>query len=83
MISGVLDEHEQSLTDVCSISMFISDMSQYGELNDIYCERLNHVNPPTRACVQVPLPTNCPVIMQAVSWKLPQSMVVGDSTIER
>lgn len=82
-ISDVLDEHKQSLTDVCSISMFISDMSQYAALNAIYCERLNHVNPPTRACVQVPLPTNCPVILQALSWKRPDLMAVGDLVIER
>lgn len=63
--------------------MFISDMSQYAELNKIYCERLNHVNPPTRACVQVPLPTNCPVIVEALSWKHSQAMSVGDLVIER
>ncbi|KAI4462631.1 hypothetical protein MML48_4g00020204 [Holotrichia oblita] len=31
-------------------------------------EVLNHVNPPTRACVEVPLPSNCPVILEAISW---------------
>lgn len=58
-------------------------MSRYAELNNVYCERLNHVNPPTRACVQVPLPTNCPVIMEALSWKQPHSMAVGDLVIDR
>lgn len=56
------------LSDVCSISMFISDMSQYSQLNKIYCEKMNHVNPPSRACVQAPLPKNCPVILEAIAW---------------
>lgn len=83
LISGILDEHEQSVMDLCSISMFVSDMLQYAKLNEIYCKRLPSVNPATRACVQVPLPTNCPVILQALSWKRTQQPISGDLIIER
>lgn len=43
-------------------------MTQFAELNRLYSEVLNHVNPPTRACVEVPLPNNCPVVLEAISW---------------
>ncbi|GJQ85039.1 hypothetical protein Trydic_g4994, partial [Trypoxylus dichotomus] len=59
---------DQRLEDICCISLYVSDMSQFAELNRLYNEVLNHVNPPSRACVQVPLPANCPVILEAVSW---------------
>lgn len=58
-------------------------MSQYAELNKAYCEILNHTNPPTRACVQVPLPPQLPVILEALSWRLAPEKTIGDSPIER
>lgn len=82
--SGELMLHGQKLEDICSISMFISDMSQYSDLNRLYCEVLNHVNPPSRACVQVPLPSNCPVILEALSWNANTVVnATGDLQIER
>lgn len=76
----ILSDHGHELQDVCAINMFISDMSLYVDLNKAYCEMLNHVNPPTRACVQVPLPSNCPVIVEALSWS---NVAVGDLAVER
>lgn len=62
--------------------MFVSNMSLYAELNKAYCEMLSHVNPPSRACVEVPLPDKCPVILEALSWN--QAMApVGDQVIDR
>nr|XP_022904819.1 diphthine--ammonia ligase [Onthophagus taurus]XP_022904820.1 diphthine--ammonia ligase [Onthophagus taurus] len=78
-----LNNHSQSLKDVCTISLYISDMSQFATINSVYVEVLNFPNPPTRACVQVPLPKNCPVIIEAISWNGKESGMMGDQLQER
>ncbi|EFA02050.1 uncharacterized protein LOC663632 [Tribolium castaneum] len=79
-LKSILGQHDQTVQDVCSLVMFISDMSRYAELNQVYCETFNHVNPPSRACVEVP---SCfPVILTALSWKEPHNQA-GDFPLER
>ncbi|XP_050307729.1 uncharacterized protein LOC126744389 isoform X1 [Anthonomus grandis grandis] len=75
----MLKTHSHTLEDVCAVTLYISDMSQFLHLNEIYVKNFNFVNPPTRACVQVPI--NCPVIMEALSWK--NIEIGGDPDIER
>ncbi|CAH2013707.1 unnamed protein product [Acanthoscelides obtectus] len=76
-----LDEYHHTVKDVCSVTMFISDMSQYADLNKIYVDTFNHANPPSRACVQVPFDKDCPVRIEALSWKQTESS--GDTPYER
>lgn len=45
-------------------------MEQYSALNAIYVEKFSFPNPPTRVCVQVPLPNNVGLIMDAVSTQV-------------
>jgi len=61
--------------------MYISDMSEFGILNEKYIKAFDHANPPTRACVQVPL--GCPVLIEALSWKNFQNGGNGDGNMER
>lgn len=82
LISGCLMENNHTLENICSISLFISDMSLFAELNKLYIAVLSHSNPPSRACVQVPLPKNCPVVLEIASWKAP-ALTTGDCEIER
>lgn len=79
---AVLQSHNKAITDVCGISMYVSDMGKYAEFNKLYCETINHVNPPSRACVQVPLPDNCPIIIEAVAWSA-SNVATGDSCVDR
>lgn len=74
-------ENDHSLTDLCSITMYISDMAEYKDLNKFYVETLKHNNPPTRACVQVPFDKSCPIVLEALSWK--QANNSGDLACER
>ncbi|CAH1124619.1 unnamed protein product [Ceutorhynchus assimilis] len=67
-LTYLLSLKNHTIKDVCSIALYVSDMSQFALLNEVYIKTFSHVNPPTRACVQVPL--NCPVILEALSWKL-------------
>lgn len=63
--------------------MFISDMSQYADLNKIYGDTFIYSNPPTRACVELPLnKRECPVIIASLSWSLPINYS-GDNPVER
>jgi diphthine-ammonia ligase len=79
-LKSTLNHHEQTIQDVCSLVMFVSDMSRYSELNQVYCETFDHPNPPSRACVEVP---SCfPVILTALSWA-PSPNNSGDSPVER
>lgn len=77
----LLESNNHTIQDICSITMYISDMSHFVSLNERYIEVFNHVNPPTRACVQVPLA--CPVLIEALSWKNVENGVSGDADIER
>ncbi|RZC38828.1 diphthine--ammonia ligase [Asbolus verrucosus] len=79
-LETILSQHKQTVQDVCSIAMFVSDMSRYNELNQVYCETFTHPNPPSRACVQVP--SSFPVILTALSWAQPPNSS-GDSPVER
>ncbi|XP_018564791.1 diphthine--ammonia ligase [Anoplophora glabripennis] len=82
ILKSLLSENIHTVQDVCSISMFVSDMSQYAALNELYVEMFNHVNPPSRACVQVPFDQTCPVRIEALSWKQ-STKSSGDRIIER
>lgn len=77
-----MEKHDQKLEDVCSVSLFIADMSKFSQLNKSYLQIMKHVNPPSRACVQVPLPKDCPIILDALSWS-PLTETIGDSQINR
>lgn len=82
-LQSVLESYGKSTKDICSVSMYVSDMGRYAEFNKIYCETVSHVNPPTRACVQVPLPNHCPIILEAVAWLPPTNAATGDSSNDR
>lgn len=60
--------------------MFVSDIANFAELNKIYAETFSYVNPSTRACLQVPFSENCPVRIEALSWKFP--MVDAGETVQ-
>ncbi|XP_045451767.1 diphthine--ammonia ligase [Melitaea cinxia] len=66
---SLLDSEDLSLKEVCSVNIYMRDMEQYSALNAIYVEKFSFPNPPTRVCVQVPLPNNVGLIMDAVAYK--------------
>lgn len=55
------------LEDVCSVNIYMSDMGEYAALNEIYLNNFSFQNPPTRVCVQCPLPKYVGLILDAVS----------------
>lgn len=80
-LTSCLSENNYRPSDLVTITMYIADMGEYAALNAEYCAVLNHVNPPARACVQVPLPPDCPVQLEAIAWRKQGDM--GDTGLDR
>lgn len=56
-----------SLRDVVSVTVYLTDLDLYGELNAVYAERF-HAPYPARACVEVSgLPGGARVEIQAIA----------------
>ena len=49
-----LDAHGSTLADVCFVNLYLRDMSTFALVNGAYCKYFGR-NPPSRACVEVPL----------------------------
>ncbi|XP_053608936.1 uncharacterized protein LOC128674442 isoform X2 [Plodia interpunctella] len=66
---NLLDSEGMYLTDVCSVNIYMRDMAEYSALNAVYVKHFSFQNPPTRVCVQCPLPANVGLILDAVAHK--------------
>ncbi|XP_063364886.1 uncharacterized protein LOC134653450 [Cydia amplana] len=66
---NLLDSQDMRLEDVCSVNIYMRDMGDYAALNEVYVDAFNFVNPPTRVCVQCPLPDDVGLILDAVAHK--------------
>lgn len=67
-IKLIAAEQNYELSDICVITMYVRSMADYASLNEAYVETFNFTNPPTRVCVECPLPPKCQVIMEAVAF---------------
>lgn len=68
IITDLLESEGLVLPDVCSVNIYMRDMEDYAMLNEVYVDTFSFTNPPTRVCVQCPLPKNVGLIMDAVSF---------------
>ncbi|XP_061376883.1 uncharacterized protein LOC116770905 [Danaus plexippus] len=57
------------LQHICSVNIYMRSMEEYNELNEVYVKTFSFPNPPTRVCVQCPLPADVGLIMDAVAYK--------------
>ncbi|WIA29375.1 hypothetical protein OEZ86_011879 [Tetradesmus obliquus] len=55
----------------CFVHLYLADMAHFGAANEAYCRHLPQVDPPSRACVQVPLPAGCPVLLDVLFARQP------------
>lgn len=66
-VKAVLDEAGSSLEKVVKVVVFIKDMNDFGQVNEVYGEYFNE-NPPARSCVEVArLPKDCVIEIEAVA----------------
>ena len=57
-----------ALSDVISVTVYLTNLDQYGEFNDIYAQRFDRQYP-ARACVEVSrLPGGARVEIQVIAW---------------
>ena len=63
----ILEEGGSGLDSVLKVTIYMKDLAQFGELNEIYSEYFN-VSMPARACVEVSnLPKGADVEMDAIA----------------
>jgi len=69
-LKAVLKAASMTFDDVVKTSIFISDMNNFGEINEIYGSYLNEENAPARETVQVAkLPKNVNVEISMIAIK--------------
>ncbi|XP_069359806.1 uncharacterized protein [Maniola hyperantus] len=66
---NLLDSVNLQLPDICSVNIYMRDMDEYAALNNVYVDTFSFPNPPTRVCVQCPLPKNVGLILDGVAYK--------------
>ena len=68
-ISEVLNAAEMNLSNVVKCSIFMKDMGQYSEINDVYASYFSE-NPPAREAIEVSvLPKNVNVEISVIAVK--------------
>ncbi|XP_031625723.1 uncharacterized protein LOC116342317 isoform X2 [Contarinia nasturtii] len=65
----IVTENGYELNNLCYISLYVRSMNDYAELNDVYVKAFNFQNPPSRVCIESPLPDGLQVIMEGVAFK--------------
>ncbi|XP_035899807.1 diphthine--ammonia ligase [Anopheles stephensi] len=62
--------HSRSFTlkQICYITLYVRNMGEYSFINEIYSTVFAFANPPTRVCVECPLPADCAVVLEAVAF---------------
>lgn len=68
-LKDIIVDHAYELSNICYITLYVQNMTDYAILNEVYSKYFNFTNPPTRVCVQCPLPTNLHVIVEAVAYR--------------
>lgn len=48
------------------VHLYLADMSHFAAANAAYCRHFPAVSPSSRACVEVPLPPGCPLMLEVL-----------------
>lgn len=65
----IIHENGYELNNLCYTSLYVQNMNDYAELNEVYVDVFNFTNPPSRVCVECPLPDGLQVILEAVAFR--------------
>lgn len=52
------------------MNLYVQNMDEYAVVNSVYANRLIFANPPIRVCVGIPLPKNCPIVVDALAFRV-------------
>lgn len=68
-VEAVLSAAGTSLAKAVKVTIFVTDMTKFGELNEIY-KTFFQADPPARSCIEVSrLPFDSPVEIEAIALK--------------
>ncbi|XP_053680727.1 uncharacterized protein LOC128731620 [Anopheles nili] len=67
-LEEIVQSRSFTLRQICYITLYVRNMGEYSFLNEIYSQVFAFSNPPTRVCVECPLPADCAVILEAVAF---------------
>ncbi|KOB67647.1 putative atpase pp-loop superfamily, partial [Operophtera brumata] len=82
-MNKLINSKNLRLPDICSVNIYMRDMNEYAQLNDVYVRTFSFPNPPTRVCVQCPLPADVGLILDAVAHKPSSDLSETDTSKER
>lgn len=68
-LKACLAANNYELNQICYVSLYVKCMNDYAALNDVYATAFSFTNPPTRVCVEYPLPPGLQVIMEVVAFR--------------
>ncbi len=67
-LKGLLESQGASMADVTKTTVFLTSMSDYGEMNEIYCELFGDHRPARSAVAVAELPIGAVVEIEAWSY---------------
>lgn len=72
MISALLHSEQLEMSDVVGVALWLRDLGQFAEVNKVFSARLSGTwEPPVRACLEVALPEEFPVLLEATAHRSP------------
>jgi len=80
-LGELLATHNCTLRSLVRITLFISDMTKYAEINAAYIGIINFQNPPTRVCVECAMPAGCQLIIEAIAHRSEDESVCPRQTL--
>lgn len=69
ILVNIVSENGYELNNLCYVSLYVRSMNDYAELNAVYVKAFDFQNPPSRVCVESPLPDGLQVILEAVAFR--------------
>jgi len=67
-VKAILEKAGASLNDVVKVGVFIKDMNEFAQINEVYSEYFNK-NKPARACVEVArLPLDVKIEIEVIAY---------------
>ncbi|XP_065095413.1 uncharacterized protein LOC135717338 [Ochlerotatus camptorhynchus] len=73
-LEDLITSNSFTLRQICYITLYVRDMNEYSYINEIYSHKFGFTNPPTRVCVECPLPDDCHVVLEAVAFNSDKSI---------
>ncbi|MDD7463154.1 MAG: RidA family protein [Anaerococcus sp.] len=65
-VKAILEEAGSSIDKVVKVNVFVSDMGNFGKVNEVYAEFFGD-HKPARSCVEVKLPKDAVIEIEAIA----------------